>query len=56
MKENLMIVPIHLRQSPPGPTDTETNTYTPLCHFKMNEAEITFYNSVDKHILHAILV
>ena len=49
MKENPIIVPVQLDQSNQRYTDT------PSCYFKINGAEATFYNGVDKHILHAVL-
>lgn len=56
MKENPTIVPVQLTQAKPAePTRTETHTSIPSCHFKMNGAEATFYNRLDKHILHAVL-
>ena len=27
----------------------------PTCQFKIKDAEVLFYNGVDKHILHAVL-
>ena len=47
MKENPIIVPVQLNQS--------SSDHTPSCYFKINGAEATFYNGVDKHILHAVL-
>ena len=56
MKENLMIVPVQLTHSNSSePTLNETHTSIASCHFKMNGAEATFYNGVDKNILHAVL-
>lgn len=56
MKENPTIVPVQLTQSKPSePTSPEIHTSIPSCHFKMNGAEATFYNGLDKHILHAVL-
>ena len=56
IKENPMIVRVQLNQSKPSsPTSTETHTSIPSCNFKMNVAEVTFYNGLDKHILHAVL-
>ena len=56
MKENPIIVPIQLTHSNSSePTLNETHTSIASCHFKMNGAEVIFYNGVDKHILHAVL-
>ena len=51
MKENPIIVPVQLNQS----SSDQPYTDTPSCYFKINGAEATFYNGVDKHILHAVL-
>ena len=56
MKENPIIVPVawsdsHLKSH----TGFSTNKDTPVCQFKIKDAEVTFYNGVDKHILHAVL-
>ena len=56
MKENPIIVPVQLDQSNSVESHrTKTQSSTPSCQFKMNGAEATFYNGVDKHILHAVL-
>ena len=56
MKENPIIVPVQLDQSNLVEAHrTKTHTDTPSCYFKINGAEATFYNGVDKHILHAVL-
>ena len=56
MKENPMIVPVTLRDArvkdDPG---SQMNQERPVCHLKIKEAEVTFYNGVNKHILHAVL-
>ena len=51
MKVNPIIVPVQIVQS----NLVEPYTDTPSCYFKINGAEATFYNGVDKHILHAVL-
>ena len=51
MKENPIIVPVQLNQ----PSSYKRYTDIPSCYFKINGAEATFYNGVDKHILHAVL-
>ena len=51
MKENPIIVPVQLNH----PASEQRYTDTPSCYFKINSAEATFYNGVDKHILHAVL-
>ena len=53
MKENPIIVPVQLDQS--NLVEAQPYTDTPSCYFKINGAEATFYNGVDKHILHAVL-
>ena len=56
MKENPIIVPVQLDQSNLVEAHrTKPYTDTPSCYFKINGAEATFYNGVDKHILHAVL-
>ena len=47
MKENPIIVPVQLNQ----PSSDQPYTDTP----KINGAETTFYNDIDKHMLHAVL-
>ena len=44
MKENPIIVPVQLNQ----PSSNQRYTDTPSCYFKINGAEATFYNGVDK--------
>ena len=51
MKENPIIVPVQLNQ----PSSDQRYTDIPSCYFKINGAESTFYNGVDKYILHAVL-
>ena len=51
MKENPIIVPVQLNQ----PSSNQPYTDPPSCYFKINDAEATFYNGVDKHILQAVL-
>jgi hypothetical protein len=56
MKENPIIVPVQLDQSNLVEAHrTKTQGSIPSCQLKMNGAEATFYNGVDKHILHAVL-
>ena len=45
MKENPIIVPVQLNQ----PSSDQRYTDIPSCYFKINGAEATFYNGVDKH-------
>ena len=56
MKENPTIVSVRLDQSNLVEAHrTKTQGSIPSCQLKMNGAEATFYNGVDKHILHAVL-
>lgn len=55
MNENPIIVPIQLRQAQAQERSTETQGVSIACELKLNDAEITFYNGIDKHILHAVL-
>lgn len=56
MKENPIIVPVSLSDSNlKSHSVSETNKNTPVCHFKIKDAEVTFYNGVNKYILHAVL-
>lgn len=56
MKENPIIVPVQLTKSKQfESSQTEAKNLIPSCYFKMNKAEVTFYNGVDKYILHAVL-
>ncbi len=56
MKENPIIVPVALSDSNlKSHSVSETNNNTPVCHFKIKDAEVTFYNGVNKYILHAVL-
>ena len=49
MKENPMIVPVALSDSHVNsPSVSSTSKDTPVCHFKIKVAEVTFYNSVNK--------
>ena len=51
-----MIVPVQLTQSKPyKSTSTKTHTSILSCHFKLNGAEATFYNGLDKHSAHVSL-
>ena len=34
---------------------SETRKDIPSCDFRIKDAEVIFYNGVDKHILHAVL-
>ena len=51
MKENTIIIPVQLNHT----SSKQCYTDTPSCYFKINGAEPTFYNGVDKYILHAVL-
>ena len=56
MKESPMIVPVawsdsHLKFHSVSATSKDK----PVCHFKIKDAEVTFYNGVNKYILHAVL-
>ena len=56
MKENPIIVPVALGDPHvKSPSVSSTSKDTPVCHFKIKDAEVTFYNGVNKHILHAVL-
>ena len=56
MKERPMIVPVALSDSHlKFHSVSATNKDTPVCHFKIKDAEVTFYNGVNKYILHAVL-
>ena len=55
MKENPMIVPVALSDRVKSPSVSSTGKDAPVCHFKIKEAEVTFYNGVNKYILHAVL-
>ena len=50
--ENPIIVPVKLNESSRSSSISSEN---PTCQFKIQDAEVTFYNGVDKHILHAVL-
>ncbi len=56
MKENPMIVPVALSDSHvKSPSVSSMNKEMPVSHFKVKDAEVTFYNGVNKYILHAVL-
>ncbi len=56
MKENPMIVPVALSDSHvKSPSEPSISKDAPVCHFKIKDAEVTFYNGVNKCILHAVL-
>lgn len=56
MKEKPMIVPVALSDSDlKSHSGAATSKDTPVCHFKVKDAEVTFYNGVNKYILHAVL-
>ena len=56
MKENPIIVPVTLSDSNLKPHSVSATVKdTPVCHFKIKDAEVTFYNGVNKYILHAVL-
>ena len=57
MKENPIIVPLALSDSNlKSYSVSATGQDTPICHFKIKGAGVTFYNGVNKYILHTILV
>ena len=56
MKENPIIVPVTLSDSNLKPHSVSATVKdTPVCHFKIKDAEVTFYNGVNKYILHGVL-
>lgn len=56
MKENPLIVPVALSDSHVKSLSISlTCKDTPVCHFNIKDAEVAFYNGVNKHILHAVL-
>lgn len=56
MKENPIIVPVALSDSDlKSHSGSATSKDKPVCHFKIKDAEVTFYNGVNKYILHAVL-
>ena len=56
MKENPIIVPVALSDSNlKSHSASATGKDIPVCHFKIKDAEVTFYNGVNKYILHAVL-
>ena len=56
MKENPIIVPVALSDChAKSPQVSSTSKDMPVCHFKIKVAEVTFYNGVNKYILHAVL-
>lgn len=50
--ENPLIVPIQLTEESSA---SSKQIEKPVCHLKFHETEVTFYNGIDKHILHAVL-
>lgn len=56
MKENPFIVPVQLDQLNLVEAHcTKTQGSIPCYQLKMNGVEATFYNRVDKHVLHVVL-
>ena len=52
MKENPIIVPVALSDSDlKSHSGSATSKDKPVCHFKIKDAEVTFYNGVNKYIL-----
>lgn len=56
MKESPMIVPVawsdcHAKSL----SVSSARKDLPICHFKIKDAEVTFYHGVNKSILHAVL-
>lgn len=56
MKENSIITPVVLSGSDLKLHSVSViSKHTPVCHFKIKDVEVTFYNGIDKHILYAVL-
>ena len=56
MKENPIIVRVALGDPHVKfPSVPAASKDIPICQFKIKDAEVLFYNGVDKHILHAVL-
>ena len=56
MKENPIIVAVALSDSNlKSHSVFVTSKHIPVYHFKIKDAEVTFYNGVNKYILHAVL-
>lgn len=56
MNESPIIVPVTLKDTGvKKDSRSQVNQQRPVCHLKINQAEVTFYNGVNKHILHAVL-
>ena len=56
MKENPIIVLVALSDSNlKSHLVSATGKDTRVCRFKIKDAEVTFYNGVNKYILHAVL-
>ena len=56
MKENPMIVPVTLRDAGvKNDSGSQMNQERPVCRLKIKDDEVTFYQGVNKSILHAVL-
>lgn len=56
MKEKPMIVSVAWSDSDlKSHSESVTSKDTPVCHFKVKDAKVTFYNGVNQYILHAVL-
>ena len=56
MKENPIIVPVTLSDSNLKPHSVSATVKdTPVCHYKIKDAEVTFYNRLNYYILHSVL-
>ncbi|MGL6249043.1 MAG: hypothetical protein ACRC3A_08080 [Culicoidibacterales bacterium] len=54
MNEKPIIIPIQLETNQPEQSAVITAP-TVACELELNGASVTFYNGIDKHILHAVL-
>ena len=56
MKESPIIVPVALSDSGvKSNSESMTNQERPVCRLKIKDDEVTFYQGVNKSILHAVL-
>ncbi|MGL5915114.1 MAG: hypothetical protein ACRCZG_02540 [Culicoidibacterales bacterium] len=54
MHEKPIIVPIQLGTTQSEPLEVMSASAV-ACELELNGASVTFYNDIDKHILHAVL-
>ncbi|MGL6009251.1 MAG: hypothetical protein ACRC1D_07340 [Culicoidibacterales bacterium] len=54
MNEKPIIVPIQLGAAHIEPSEV-VSAPAVACELELNGASVTFYNGIDKHILHAVL-